>query len=470
MDKGKNHMNTKKDQSKTKTTEKKRKEHKINSVLLAFPSRFSAGRMDKLLSNIRAQFRFKNIIQLKNISTEKIADGEYFVFELDDVVQGAAIVRDMYGIDKVAIAKQVPSVNFEEVSAEIVNVGKLKILPSEKFFVKVQISRVASVNYKPRDLEFGSTGDLIVALQSGSPASSTQKPKTPFKDSSNSRRSPPSFSSPFPSPVFTRPAKTELEADRTIESYVGKESSYICIEIDKGPGGLPFGCQGEKILCPVYSLISAICCLAVLKCGFLVDIVIFYSDEDDLRQNVKTFGMVVNRMNVSKCSIRVAKMELPSHGDYRKDVVRSKRIALARRKEMPHLSILKEIVAIDVLTALRGHWLAIPMSVAIHPLWLIESIFKKIMSANKMPWMPLLLPGRNTNDFAAELGIQNDKLLLLQPMEQVPKIDVLATFTKQDYAKHNKAIQTMTKFALKNIKTISFKIGPNYLHDILDAV
>jgi hypothetical protein len=84
--------------------------------------------------------------------------------------------------------------------------------------------------------------------------------------------------------------------------------------------------------------------------------------------------------------------------------------------------------------------------------------------------MPLLLPGRNTNDFAAELGIQNDKLLLLQPMEQVPKIDVLATFTKQDYAKHNKAIQTMTKFALKNIKTISFKIGPNYLHDILDAV
>jgi hypothetical protein len=452
-------------------TEKKMKDHKVNSVLLAFPSRFSEGRMDKLVSNIRAQFRSKNIIQLKNTSTEKIANGEYFVFELDDVVQGAAIVRDMFGIDKVALAKQVPSVNFEEVSAEIVKVGKLKILPSEKFFVKVQISRLANVNYKPRDLEFGSTGDLIVALQSGSQTSATQNPKTSLRDYSASRLSPSSSSSSFPSSVFARPAKTELEADRIIESYVGKKSSYICIEIDKGPGGLPFGCQEEKILCPVYSLISAICCLAVLKCGFLVDIVIFYSDEDDLRQNVKTFGMVANRMNVSTCSIRVAKMEPPSHGDYRKDISRPKRIALTRPPEMPHIPILKEIVAIDVLTALRGHGLAVPMSVAIHPLWLIESTFEKIMSANKMPWMPLLFPERNTyHDFAAELGIHKDKLLLLQPMEQIPKIDVLATFTKKDYAKHSKAIETMTKFALKNIKTISFKIGPNYIHDILDAV
>jgi hypothetical protein len=167
-------------------------------------------------------------------------------------------------------------------------------------------------------------------------------------------------------------------------------------------------------------------------------------------------------------------MELPpSHVElrYRKDVVWSKRISLGRRPEMPHMLILKEIVAIDVLTALRGHGLAVPMSVAIHPLWLIESTFEKIMSANKMPWMPLLFPESNTYDyFAAELGIQKDKLLLLQPMEQIPKIDILATFTKKDYAKHSKAIETMTKFALKNIKTISFKIGPNYLHDILDAV
>src|SRR5215831_17247060 len=132
MDNVKNQMSTRKDKIKGQKTEKKRKERKVNSVLLAFPSRFSEGRMAKLVRNIRAQFRSKNIVQLQNTSIEKIADGEYFVFKLDDVVQGAAIVRDMFGIDKVAIAKQVSSVIFEEVSAEIVNVGKLKILPMDR--------------------------------------------------------------------------------------------------------------------------------------------------------------------------------------------------------------------------------------------------------------------------------------------------------------------------------------------------
>src|SRR5438094_477185 len=183
--------------------------------------------MNKLVSNIRAQLRSKNI-QLRNTSLEEIAGGEYFVFELDDVVQGAAIVRDMFGIDKVAIAKQVPSVNFEDVSSEIVNVGKLKILPWEKFLVKVQISLDANVNYKPRDLEFGSTGDLIVALQSGSTASSkssvtsstARTRKTPSKYYSISPLSPPPSSFSSPSSALPRPAKNELEAGRTIESYV----------------------------------------------------------------------------------------------------------------------------------------------------------------------------------------------------------------------------------------------------------
>jgi hypothetical protein len=478
MERVKKHMSTWKDKIKGQKTEKKREEHKVNSVLLAFPSRFSEGRMAKLVHNIRAQFRSKNIIQLQNTSIEKIADAEYFVFKLDDVVQGAAIVRDMFGIDKVAIAKQVSSVIFEDISAEIVKVGKLKILPTDRFFVKVQISRDANVNYKPRDLEFVSTGDLIVALQTESSASSKLSVTSSTAQTRNTSSkyypiypgSPPRSSFSSHSSAFARPAKNELEATRTLESYVGKKSSYICIEMDKGPGGLPFGCQEEKILCPIYSLLSTICCLAVLKCGFLVDIVIFYTDEDDLRQNVKTFGMVASRMNASKCSIRVAKLELPSHGDYRDDLVRPKRGALKKPPELPQMPILKEIVATAVLTSLKGHGLAVPMSVAIHPLWLIESTFKKIMSANKMPWMPLLLPERNTYDIAAELGIQKDKLLLMQPTEKTPKIDNLARFTKQDYTKHSKAIETMTKFAFRNMKKISFKVGPNYLHDILDAV
>ena len=123
------------------------------TVLLVFPSQFSIGRIDKLIANIKDALRSKDV-GLKDIAIEK----ECLVFELDDVIEGAAITVEMFGIDKVAIEKKVFTASFEEILAEVVNIGKLKILPKEKFFVKVQISNNAKVDYKPRDLEFASTG------------------------------------------------------------------------------------------------------------------------------------------------------------------------------------------------------------------------------------------------------------------------------------------------------------------------
>ena len=82
--------------------------------------------------------------------------------------------------------------------------------------------------------------------------------------------------------------------------------------------------------------------------------------------------------------------------------------------------------------------------------------------------MPLLLPIQGIYDMANELGMDEHKLQLLS--DQDCMIDTLLTFTKQDYAKYRKTIEKMTESALKNMKTISFEIGPNYLHDILDSV
>jgi hypothetical protein len=130
------------------------------TVLIVFPDRFSMGRIDKLIANIEKQLKSKNI-ELKNTAIEN----EWLVFDMDDVVEGAAITREMFGIDKVAIAKKVPSIQFEDISAEVLKIGKLKVLPNEKFFVKVQISNNAKISYKSRDLEFASTGDLTAVVQ-----------------------------------------------------------------------------------------------------------------------------------------------------------------------------------------------------------------------------------------------------------------------------------------------------------------
>ena len=410
------------------------------TVLLVFPSQFSIGRFDKLIADIKDALRSKNV-ELRDIVFEK----ECVIFELDDVVEGAAITAEMFGIDKVAIAKKVSTARFEEILAQVVNIGKLKILPKEKFFVKVQISNNAKVDYKPRDLEFASTGELTAALQSSlSPSlSSSHRQSSTFPSSASSLSS------------SARPAKNELDADRLIEIFIGKKSAYVCIEIDAGLGGLPFACQEEKVLCTIHNALSAISCMAVLKCGFFPEIIILYTDDDDLRQNLKTFGLVVNRMNTKNYSIRLARVE-ELHKQQQ------------QQRQSSHKTILQEIVATQVLTRMRGKGVVVPLSTAIHPLWLIELTFKKILSSNKIPWMPLLLPTQGIYDIAKELGMEEHKLRLMS--DQSCMIDRLLTFTKQDYAKYRKSIDIMTESALKNMNTISFEIGPNYLHDILDSI
>jgi hypothetical protein len=413
------------------------------TVLLVFPSQFSLGRIDKLIADIKDALRSKDV-ELRDIVLEK----ECVVFELDDVVEGAAITGEMFGIDKVAIAKKVSTARFEQILAEVVNIGKLKILPNEKFHVKVQISNNAKVDYKPRDLEFASTGELTAALQpSLSPSLSSSRQSSAFSSSASSLSS------------SARPAKNEFDADRLIEIFIGKKSAYICIEIDAGLGGLPFACQDEKVLCTIHNALSAISCMAMLKCGFFPEVIILYTDEDDLRQNLKTFGLVVSRMNTKNYSIRIARVE---------ELQKQQKQQQQQRRQSSHKSILQEIVATQVLTRMRGKGVVVPLSTAIHPLWLIELTFKKILSSNKIPWMPMLLPTQGIYDIAKELGIEEHKLRLIS--DQSCMIDRLLTFTKQDYEKYKKSIDIMTESALKNMNTISFEIGPNYLHDILDSI
>lgn len=418
------------------------------------------GRIDKLIANIEKQLQSKNI-ELKNIAIEN----ECLVFEMDDVVEGAGITREMFGIDKVAIAKKVPSIQFEDITAEVVNIGKLKVLPNEKFFVKVQISNNAQVNYKSRDLEFASTGDLTAALQPSSISSSRQRPYTFSHDSSISSSH--SYSS------SARPAKNELEADRLIEIFIGKKSAYVSIEIDIGLGGLPFACQGKKVLCTIHDTLSAISCMIALKCGFFPEIVILYTDDDDLRKNLKIFGMIVNKMSIKNYSIRLVELDCGNDSfgkvlNLKKHGHRRLQKTMRQQLESSHKAVLQEIVATQILTLMRGKGVVVPLSVVVHPLWLIQSTFEKILASKKIPWMPLLLPSQGMYDIAEELGIEKNKLPLLSDKSSM--MDRLMTFTRKDYAKYRRTIDKMTESAKKNMKTISFEIGPNYLHDILDSV
>jgi hypothetical protein len=82
-----------------------------------------------------------------------------------------------------------------------------------------------------------------------------------------------------------------------------------------------------------------------------------------------------------------------------------------------------------------------------------------------MPWMPLMLLTDGIYHDANGLGLE----------DKITSIDDLITtnmimFKKQEYKKYERKIEMLSKAAVKNMKTISLKVGSNYLHDIIDSI
>jgi hypothetical protein len=444
--------------------------------LLIYPSQLSLSRLADLTADLKLAFASR----AKKVQSGNTSENEVLVFEMDDVVEGAAIAIKRFGVEKVALARKLPNANFEQISSEIASVGKLKVIPKEKFFVKVQISKDANVNFEPRDLEFASTGDLISALMSRS---------TQFRSNTGVKNN---------KIWYPLPARNEIEADRTLEVYVGKRSSYVCIETDKGLGGLPFGCQKEKVLCALYDALSAISCVSMLKSGFLPEIVVLYTNDESLRHNLKMLGFVISKVNTRKYSLRLAKLNLPTAGTQshseisvgetkrKREREREKEIGIRRgrgsreskrekagqeqlQKMGYHEGILKRLTAIRILSQMNEKNIVLPFSTAVHSLWLIESVFNQITAQNKVPWMPLLLPIQDLDEIAEELGM-NEFKPLVSSSEIINEAGSGSTFTGLDHRRYSRIIDKVAEQAIKDMKFVSFEIGPNYLHDILDSI
>lgn len=435
--------------------------------MLIYPSQLSLSRLAELTADLKLAFASS---AKKVRSGNIISENEVLVFEMDDVVEGAAIATKRFGVEKVALARKLPNANFEQISSEIASVGKLKVLPQEKFFVKVQISKDANVNYEPIDLEFASTGDLISALMSRS---------TQFRSNTGVKNN---------KIWYPLPARNEIEADRTLEVYVGKRASYVCIETDKGLGGLPFGCQKVKVLCAFYDALSAISCVSMLKSGFLPEIIVLYTDDESLRQNLKMLGFVISKVNTRKYSLRLAKLNLPtagmqSHseisiGETRQRQRRGRGSRESKREKAGveqlqkmgyHEGILKRLAAIRILSQMNEKNIVLPFSTAVHSLWLIESVFNQITVQKKVPWMPLLLPIQDLDEIAEELGM-NEFKPLVSSNEIINEAESGSTFTGLDHRRYSRIIDKVAEQAIKDMKFVSFEIGPNYLHNILDSI
>ena len=201
----------------------------LKKVLIVFPSAFSANRKDSLKTVVKEKLELIHVKVNKIISEESC-----IVFEVTNLVEAAASVVEMFGIDKVAIAKHVTN-GFTDIVTTIVNTGKQIIFPEEKFFVKVQMSSNAKVSYIGRDIEFVSSGNLTSELSS---------------IAQNQRK------------MNTRPTKQFYH-------ILVKIQHMYAFKLTQTLGGLPFGSQKEKVACSIHNVLSTVSCLITVKCGFV---------------------------------------------------------------------------------------------------------------------------------------------------------------------------------------------------------
>jgi len=373
-------------------------------VLVIFPSCCNDARSAKIVSVARKR------LALKDISIRKIIyEKKYVVVEVNNLVDAMSSLSEIYGIDRVAIARKVKS-QFQDLIDCIVKIGKQIVVPNSSFFIKIFVDEDAKIDFVSKDVQFIASSNLL----------------TETVDNESHIK-------------IARDAKT---ADRLIICYVGRSMSYVFMHSEMGLGGLPFNFQRRAALSTVHNPLSAASCLASLKCGLVPDICLLYHDSTELKDNAKFLGTIANRTNLRRLYIKVGRIE---------DVTRDKSV---------HNFLLNEAVAISLLTLLPGRSIVLPLNVHIHSLSFVEQTIQRIRPEDKVIWAPLL--------FLEPIDMSN--LGLIEKTTKIGNFNPSAAVNRQDYRKCYDMADRLSQSVFDNLKNISFEIGPNYIHDIIDSI
>ncbi|HSB56621.1 MAG TPA: thiamine biosynthesis protein [Nitrosopumilaceae archaeon] len=315
-----------------------------NTVVVVFPSLFSLNKMDYLVSSI------STILKLKKLSFSKIRrNGSVIIVETDDPVFASSAIGSLFGIEKIAIAKETKN-SFNVIVSAITTVGTNLLLRGERFYVKVEGT---GKEYVPKDIELAATSSLI-------------EKTVDFQ---------------------TKPG-TESDHDKIIYTYITKSHAYVCIFIDKCWGGVPYQSQNEKALCGIYDEISVISCLQTLKMGFDVKILVCYTNELELLRMVKMINQVLPKLLQTKIELHFCRLDIKSSGGsilFKIAIITEILVSLAKETKMDRISL--------------------AISPLIFPAWFIEYNAKSVFQKGVIPWFPLSGIDNSIFETANEIGL-----------------------------------------------------------------
>ena len=329
-----------------------------NASVIVFPAIFAQNKINSLVSNI------KKILKIKNQKYQQIRrDESLIVVDAYDPVFTSSAINLLFGIERVAIAKQVKN-EFKTVVASITKLGSNLLLKGDKFYVKVEGQ---SSGYLPKDVELAATSSLI---------EKTVK-------------------------LGAKPG-TELNNDKILYTYLTKKHAYVCIFTDKGLGGIPYNSQNEKTVCSIFDEFSALSCLETIKQGFDVKIVVCYNKRSELLNIVKILNRIIPRTLSSKIDLEFYQIPIP----------------ITYGKNFFHvIQIITEILLI-IAKENKMKKISLAISPLIFPSSFADVITKRVIQKNLIPLIPLSGLDDDILDNAKEIGLGK----FLHKIEKLGKI------------------------------------------------
>jgi hypothetical protein len=336
------------------------------SFVVVFPTIFSKNNIPQLISNI------KKILKIRNQEFKSVKrDGDVILVNSSDPVFSSSAINLLFGVEKVAIARQVKN-DFKTIVSEITSLGGNLLLKGEKFLVRVE---GISKGYFPKDIEIAVTSSII-------------------EKKSN---------------LGAKPG-TDENYDKMLYTYLTKKNAYICIFTDRGQGGTTFNSKIQNTICCIYDEISAVSCFETIKQGFDSKIIICYRKNSELMNLVKAINQIIPRLVKEKISIDFFQIKINPAG------------------ERNYLTFVNSVMEILLHEAKLNKLSKI--SLALSPLvfsqGFIEYSINNIVQNKKIPILPLSGVDSQLFEVSKEIGLEKQipkmKKTILMKSSEIPKI------------------------------------------------
>ena len=314
------------------------------SYVVVFPTIFSKNKIPQLISNV------KKILKIKNQEFKFVKrDGDVILVNANDPVFASSAINLLFGIEKIAIARQIKN-NFQDIVSEITTIGGNLLLKGERFLVRIEGTAKGFVT---KDVEIAATSSII-----------ENKSK-----------------------LGSYPG-TDENFDKLLYTYLTKNNAYICIFLDKGNNGIPYISQDKKTICAIYDEISAISCFETIKQGNDVKIIVCYRQTSELMNLTKMINQIIPRLVQDYIEFEFFHLRINPNG------IKN------------YLIYVNSIL--EILLQYPNSRVSLALSPLIFSAEFIDNSLKIIFAKKKIPLLPLT--GIDTNLFidAKEIGLERN--------------------------------------------------------------